>query len=300
MGKWVDRICEIITFLFDPLHHFWESEGFHRRAAALLVVVFLAALAGIELGRQGLLPPVLAQHTPANHFHAVNLAFTLVLILEVVSFLFTLPCSFSKSLGTQFEILALILLRNAFKELSLLGEPITVEADLTPVLHLAAYGFGALILFALLGIFRRIQPKHKKDTLSATALYRFVAIKKAIALVLLTVFVGFGLTNAAITLAGLPHVEFFPFFYTLLVFTDILIVLVAQYFWPSFQAVFRNSGYALATVFIRLALAAPPVYDVALAILAIVFAIALNLVWDRVFTGFPAQRPETTSPERTA
>jgi hypothetical protein len=174
-----------------------------------------------------------------------------------------------------------------------------VEANLTPVLHLAVSGFGALVLFALLGVFRRIQPKHKKDTLSATALYRFVAIKKAIALVLLTVFVGFGLTNVAITLAGLPHVEFFPFFYTLLVFTDILVVLVAQYFWPSFHAVFRNSGYALATVFIRLALAAPPIYDVALAILAILFAIALNLAWNRMFTGFPARRPETT-PERSA
>lgn len=294
-----DRWCDRVTYLFDPLHHLWESEGFHRLAAAVLVVVFLAALAGIELGRQGLLPAFLAAHTPTSHFHAVHLAFTLVLILEVVSFLFTLPCSFSKALGTQFEILALILLRNAFKELSLLGEPIAIGSDLTPVLHLAVSGFGALVLFALLGVYRRIQPKRKKEALSACALYRFVAIKKGIALMLLLVFVGFGLTNLAKTLAGLPHVEFFPFFYTLLVFTDILIVLVAQCFWPSFEAVFRNSGYALATVFIRLALAAPPLFDVGLAILAILFAISLTLVWDRIYAGFPAQRPEPPLPRTT-
>jgi len=292
MAAVLDRLCEAITYFFDPLHHWWESEGLHRWAAVVLVAVYLAALIGIELARQGWLPEILAIHTPHNHFHAVNLAFSLVLILEVVSFLFTLPCSFSKALGTQFEILALILLRNAFKELSMLGEPITVGADLTPVLHIAASGFGSLILFALLGLYRRIQPRRKKETLSATALYRFVATKKAIALVLLGIFVTFGLTNLAKTLTGVPHVEFFPFFYTLLIITDILIVLVAQIFWPSFHAVFRNSGYALATVFIRLALAAPPLWDVGLALLAMIFAIALNLVWDRIFTGFPAQRPE--------
>ncbi len=296
MKIWIlDRCCEFFTFLFDPLHHFWESEGFHRLAASLLVFVFLAALGGIELARQGWLPPWVAPHTPTSHFAAVHLAFTLVLILEVVSFLFALPCSFSKALGTQFEILALILMRNAFKELALLGEPITISEDFTPVLHLAVSGFGALALFALLGIYRRIQPKRKKEALSATALYRFVAIKKGIALVLLVVFISFGITNLFKTLSGVPHVDFFPFFYTLLVFTDILIVLVAQCFWPSFEAVFRNSGYALATVFIRLALAAPPLVDVVLAILAILFAISLALVWDRIYTGFPTQRPEPPS-----
>lgn len=77
--------------------------------------------------------------------------------------------------------------------------------------------------------------------------------------------------------AGLPHIDFFPVFYTLLIFTDILVVLISQCFRPSFNAVFRNSGYALSTLFIRLALAAPPMYDVALGIVAAVFSIALTL-----------------------
>ena len=81
----------------------------HRRFALALVLVFLGAMAVIEMNRQGVLPEVLAAHTPTNHFHAVDLAFTLVLILEVVSLIFTLPCSFSKSVGKQFEILSLIL-----------------------------------------------------------------------------------------------------------------------------------------------------------------------------------------------
>ena len=280
----MDTLFERLTYIFDPLHHFWEHERMHRRFALGLIVVFLAAMAGIELNRNGLLPGVLAAHTPTNHFHAVNLAFTLVLILEVVSLIFTLPCSFSKSVGKQFEILTLILLRDAFKELSHFAEPITVGAEMTPVYHILGYGFGALAVFALLGVYYRIQPAKKQDMGMPHDLFRFVAAKKGIALLLLGTFVTLGLSNLYNKLAGLPHVDFFPVFYTLLIFTDILVVLISQCFRPSFHAVFRNSGYALSTLFIRLALAAPPMYDVLLGLVAVLFAIALTLAWTRVFT----------------
>jgi hypothetical protein len=264
----MDPLFERLTYIFDPLHHFWEHERMHRRLALVLIVVFLGAMAGIELNRSGLLPAVLAPHTPTNHFHAVNLAFTLVLILEVISLIFTLPCSFSRSVGKQFEILSLILLRDAFKELSHFAEPITVGAELTPVYHILGYGFGALAVFALLGVYYRIQPAKKQDMGMPHDLFRFVAAKKGIALLLLGTFVTLGLNNLYNKFAGLPHIDFFPVFYTLLIFTDILVVLISQCFRPSFHAVFRNSGYALSTLFIRLALAAPAMYDVALGIVA--------------------------------
>jgi hypothetical protein len=280
----MDFLFERFTYVFDPLHHFWERERMHRRFALGLIVVFLAAVIGIELNRQGLLPAGLAAHTPTNHFHAVNLAFTLVLILEVVSLIFTLPCSFSKSVGKQFEILSLILLRDAFKELSYFSEPITVVgSELTPVFHILGYGFGALAVFALLGVYYRIQPDKKQGMGLPHDLFRFVAAKKGIALLLLFTFAALGLCNLYFMLAGLPRIDFFPVFYTLLIFTDILVVLISQCFRPSFHAVFRNSGYALCTLFIRLALAAPPMYDVALGIVAALFAIALTLAWTKVF-----------------
>ena len=280
----MDQVFERLTYIFDPLHHFWEHERMHRRFALGLIVVFLGALAGIELNRRGLLPGGLAALAPTNHFHAVNLAFTLVLILEVISLIFTLPCSFSRSVGKQFEILSLILLRDAFKELSHFTEPITVGTELTQVLHILGYGFGALAVFALLGVYYRIQPARKQDMGLPHDLFRFVAAKKGIALLLLGTFVTLGLNNLYNKFAGLPHIDFFPVFYTLLIFTDILVVLISQCFRPSFHAVFRNSGYALSTLFIRLALAAPAMYDVALGIVAALYSIALTLAWTRVFT----------------
>ncbi len=107
-------IYKRITSNFDALYTLWEHEKIHRKISFLLVIFFLVSASAIELKRQGLLPDSFAEMIPYSHFSAVQAAFTVVLILEVISLIFTIPCSFSRSVGKQFEILALILMRNAF------------------------------------------------------------------------------------------------------------------------------------------------------------------------------------------
>ena len=284
MIKLLNFIYEQCTFLFDPLHYYWEHERMHRKISVLLVLLFLGSLLIIELKRQGLLPASLAASIPGNHFSAIQTAFTVVLILEVVSLIFTLPCSFSRSVGKQFEILSLILMRNAFKELSYLPEPITFSGNEQAMLRILSDGFGALLLFALLGVYYRLQTLPHDDTSKPEDLFSFVAAKKGIALILLGIFVYMGITTILATLAGIPHPDFFHGFYTLLIITDILLVLIAQSFQPSFFAVFRNSGYALSTLIIRLALAAPAYFNVLLGVAAAIFAIAMTLITSKLFT----------------
>lgn len=277
-------IFERCTYLFDPIHHHWEHDRMHRKISVLLVLLFLVSLLAIELNRQGLLPASLAAIVPGNHFYAIHTAFTVVLILEIISLIFTLPCSFSQSVGKQFEILSLILMRNAFKELSGLPEPITFIGNEEAILRILSDGFGSLFLFALLGVYYRIQPVHSDDGGRHGDLYSFVAAKKGIALILLALFLYMGVDTVFQTLAGKEHPDFFHGFYTLLIITDILVVLIAQCFQPSFYSVFRNSGFALSTLIIRLALAAPPYYNVLLGVAAAVFAISMTLVSSKLFT----------------
>ena len=271
----ISPLLDAATYIFDPIHTWWESGATRRRVATLLILVFLGGMLGIELGRQGMLPPALARITPGNHFHAVELAFTLVLILEVVSLVFTLPCSFSRAVGKQFEVLALILLRSSFKELVHFHEPV-VLTDLEPLYHILSDGVGALLVFALLGLYYRLH-RPKEDDHQVESLYAFVAAKKMVSLVMLAAFTGMGLFNGWSWLRGAERLDFFAAFYTLLIFSDILLVLIAQRYLPSFQAVFRNSGYALATLLIRLALAAPPYVNAALGVGSAAFAVALTL-----------------------
>lgn len=286
-----------ITYVFDPLHHLWEHEKMHKKISFGLVLFFLAGIVSIELKRQGLLPVFMQSIIPNNHFSAVQAAFTVVLILEVISLVFTIPCSFSKSVGKQFEILALILMRNAFKELSDFPEPITYLGNEQAILHILSDGFGALLIFALLGYYYHIQAKGHVSKPAPPYLYSFVAAKKGIALVLLLIFTFMGVQSAIATLSGVEHADFLHGFYTILILTDILVVLISQCFQPSFHAVFRNSGFALSTLIIRIALAAPPFYNVLLGVAAAVFAILLTLASRPLFERIQNESTEKSNPE---
>ena len=270
---------EIATNLFDPLHSFWEHPKTRRVVAVIQVMAFLVGIGGIELNRQGLLPPELARMTPISHFYAINLAFTLVLIQEVVDLIFVLPCSVTKSLGKQFEVLCLILLRDAFKELVHLHEPIILVEAVPVLLPMLADGAGALLVFWGLGMYYR-RHRSRAQGRKGPWLYPFVAMKKFLAFVLLLFFLVFGFWVAwSSARDGVVH-EFFAVFYTALIFSDIFIVLLSHTYQPAFRSVFRNSGFALATLLIRFALAAPAYYAPVLGVSAMLFAYGVSVAGD--------------------
>lgn len=85
-------------------------------------------------------------------------------------------------------------------------------------------------------------------------------------------------------LIGQIGYDFFSIFYTVLIFGDILLVLVALRYSSNYYVVFRNSGFALTTVVIRLALTAPPYINVALGVGAALFAIGLTAAYNTFTT----------------
>lgn len=284
MNKWLDRVLSVGADFFDAFRTFWHRDTTHKSVSVVLMLTFLAALAMIEANRQGWLPPSLTPKLPTSHYMAINLAFFLVLVMEILSMIFALPVSMSKALGKQFEILALIFLRNAFKELSVLPEPVSVYHHNEVIWHILAYGFGAVAIFGLLGIYTALQKNLDKALMPGPSLDRFIAAKKNVALCMVLTFCGMGLYNIWLKLAGMPVFHFFQSFYTVLIFSDILMVLLAQSFLPQFPAVFRNSGYALATLLIRLSLTAPAYVNVLIGISSVVLALVLTLVYNQFYT----------------
>ena len=73
---------------------------------------------------------------------------------------------------------------------------------------------------------------------------------------------------------------FFEIFFTVLIFSDILMVLISLRYSSTYSFVFRNSGYAVATVFIRLALTSPNHVSVLLGVGAAVFALGVTLAYN--------------------
>jgi hypothetical protein len=278
--------------LFDRLHRIWKQDRTRRATTDLLIVVFLGTVVAVEAGRRGWLPAAVTEALPRTHFAAVSLAFTFFLVFEIVELVFALSESVARAAGKQFEIFSLILLREAFKEFSNFGEPIQWEQVRQPVLHIVSDAVGALLIFVTLAFYLRAQ-RHQRITVDAEDQSSFVQAKKGIALLLLATFAGIGIHDLTLLVQGQETYPFFETFYTVLIFTDVLIVLISLRYTSTYHVVFRNSGFALATVALRLALAAPPYVNAAIGLGATVFALGLTMAYN-AYGSVPA--PEDVRP----
>jgi hypothetical protein len=260
---------------FDRIEGFWEGTRMRRAVAAVLVLGFLGAIAYVEAARRGWLPGPLRVQVPHGHFFAVELALWLLLSWEVVGLVLGLAQSVANAAGKQFEIFSLILLRHSFEEFAYFGEPLVWVEVKDAVLRMLANAFAALLIFVVLGFYYRAQ-RHLPFSGDARDRESFVAAKKLLSLVLLAAFAALAARAAVVADAG-----FFESFYVVLVFADVLVVLLSVRYSSAYDVVFRNSGLAVATVLLRLALSAPPFYSPALGLAAAVFALGLALACNR-------------------
>jgi hypothetical protein len=265
--------------LFDRLEARWEGMPVQRGVGTALVFAFLLSIAIIEVNRLGLMPQPLAGRLPTNHLAAIYVAFTLLLLVEVVGLVFALSRSVADSVGKQLELLSLILLRKAFLEVSHFPEPVVWEAVEPAVPRVASDVLGALLIFVVLGFYYRSQ-RHVPITSVTQDGASFVAAKKAIALGLLAVLIVMGVHDGWRFVVLGHRGRFFETFYTLLIFTDILIVLVSLRYSSQYRVVFRYSGFAATTVLIRMALTAPHYVNAALGFGAALFALGLTLSYN--------------------
>ncbi len=272
---------------FDQVERFWTVARTQRAVGSLLTAAFVVALLAIEAGRRGWLPSGLAAAVPHNHFYAVDLAFTLLLLFEVIALVLTLAHSVSLAVGKQFEILSLILVRHTFKEFTAFPEPVTWESVRQALPDMAAVAAGALLIFVGLGFFYR-QQRHLPLSADPDDRWSFVASKKLVSLTLLALLIGIGAGNLVRLLLGEETYPFFETFYTVLIFSDVLLVLLSLRYSSTYAIVFRNSAFAVSTVFLRLALTSPPLVKAGLGLGALLLAIAVTVAYHR----FAPSRPD--------
>ncbi|HEY0780454.1 MAG TPA: hypothetical protein VGD56_21035 [Gemmatirosa sp.] len=264
--------------LFDAIERGWERPRTQHALGVGLVVAFLAALVVVELARRGWLPGDTAARLPHSHFWAVDVAFTLLLVLELVALVLALARSVAESVAKQFELLALILLRKAILEVAHVGEPIAWRGAAAHVPVALADMAGALAVFALAEVHAHVQ-RHRAIA-NGDDQAAFIAAKKVVALGLLAALC-MGAVDAAAMLSGAEQPTFFEVCFTVLIFSDVLLVLLSLAASADYRVVFRNSGYAAATVMIRLALTAPPYLNVGIAVAAAAYAVLVSVAYER-------------------
>ena len=261
---------------FDWLDHHWESPRSTRWISNLVVGFFI-------LG--SVVPLLIFFEVPfpfptLSPFFAVEIAFTILLVFEILGLIFLLPKSVADSIGKQFEIISLLLLRDAFKEFGHYMGDLNWEPELLlELLPMVADGFGAVLIFGMTALFYRTQ-KHQKITQSNEEQAEFISVKKVISLYLALIF--FLIVFLDITRAFNTGVVSFSIqsFYTLLIFTDIFILIFSLRYSSKYYNLFRYSSFALATLFLRMTISAPAYYNVLLAVIAGALVLGVTSIYN--------------------
>ena len=275
------KLQNLIAHFYDPIEKYWEGEKNHRLIGTIIVYTYLISLVLIHLNIKGYIPPFISPYIATNHYAAISVAFVVLLIVEVISLVFSLPRSLARSVQKQFEIISLIMLRNAFKEFSNFSEPIDWDNSYDTIFHILSDSVSAVLIFLGIFLIRRVRV-HTKITSGNNTQKSFLNTKKVISVMLMFTFVFLAIQDAYLFFTHSETFKFFPAFYNVLIYTDILMILVSLRYSYRFRVLFRNSGFALATVLLRLSLSAPVYYNAVIAVFSVLFVFVITLIYQQM------------------
>lgn len=281
----LSKLFDINRSLHNSIKNAWGSSFGRKTQGNLLILTFISSLILVEAASYGFVPPSLVQYIPKNHLSAINNAFTLLLMFEGIGLALGFVASVSESVSKQFEIFSLILIRDAFKKLAHLSEPLTWPSVSEIIPSMAALSFSALAIFVLLGFFTKLLVKAPviRDEKNRN---QFVRSKEIISMFLLVSFVMICANDLIDYFKTGEDETIFHSFFTLLAFTDVLMVLVSLKYGNMYALAFRDSAFAVATVMMRMALMAPPVYSAAIGIASSIFVVCVVMAYNRFALGF--------------
>jgi len=272
--------------IYEKLKTLWESKASLRLTSTILVFTFIVcSLASVLVINEKIHLGHFNNHFK-NPFFSIEIVFTMLLITELFGLIFMLPKSVAKSVGKQFELLSLIFLRDGFKEFSHINSDFSLASLKEPLINMTFYGFGAIAIFTILGFTYKLQ-KHIKLTNTEDNQEQFIRLKKLLALFLLVAFAVVGVLDIKALIQTGKYLHSFKTFYTVLIFSDIIIVLIALRYTLNYYKIFRYSAFVLATILIRIALSAEPFYDVIIGVVAALFILILTLTYNYFSNKFP-------------
>ena len=288
------QVNRLFSIVFDPE----IQKRFERIMLILAGVGFLAHLLLIILksyevwflanvNSELLNDPIAAIYTP----------FSLILFYEVYLLVFYLPRSFTSCVSKQFEIISLIVIRKIFKDIPLM--------DLKGDWHLSQHNLelavdliGFLILFLLIYWFSEGKRRLPKRTVEDPKLLDFIASKKMVSLVLLALLIVisfYSLINWSMDFYFNEVVNdvdgvFFNQFFTLLILTDVVILLISFRYTEEYSKLIRNTGFIIATILIRLSFSADGFLNIILILTGVSFALLIL----QIYNAMENPKPDST------
>ena len=232
-----------------------------------------------------------------NPISAIYTPFSFILVYEVYLLIYYLPKSTSTYVSKQYEIIALIIIRRLFKDLSdltLSSNWFNMKNDLQFTYDLAA----SIILFYLIYLFHIQRIKvYKKENYAvnhSTNISKFINAKKWVATALVPILVVIAIYSflnwsigifqpseiKSISFKNINNI-FFEQFFNILIIADVIILLFSFFHTDKFHKVIRNSGFIISTILIRISFTVSGIINVALIVSAILFGLIILIIHNK-------------------
>ncbi len=229
-----------------------------------------------------------------NPIAAIYTPFSFILIYEVYLLVYYLPKSTTIYIGKQYEIITLIVIRGIFKDLASLEFTANWFSDPNDIKF--TYDLVAtVVLFFLILVFNRLNARkedaHQKDSLFSKKLVKFIRLKNILAMCLIPVFLVlaihgfsrwvhgsfFSITEMVGSIKDVNAI-FFNEFFTVLILTDVLLLLISFLVTDKFNTVIRNSGFILSTILIKLSFGITGILSTILIVVAVLFGVLILFI----------------------
>ena len=232
-----------------------------------------------------------------NPIAAIYTPFSFILVYEVYLLIYYLPKSTSIYVSKQYEIITLIIFRRLFKDLSdlkLQADWFHNKSDLQFTFDLIT----AIVLFYLIYLFHVYRRKINKSLILkepySERISKFINIKKWIAIMLVPILVvicfyslihwSFGLfqvgATETISFKNINNI-FFEQFFTILIITDVFLLLFSFFHTDDFHKVIRNSGFIISTILLRISFSVDGIINNLLIVTAVVFGLIIVLIHNK-------------------
>lgn len=287
--------------LLDKLFSLFLSETTKSRIEVTILLIAIASfflhLLLIVLVDFGLLQINDQANLFTNPIAAIYTPFSFILIYEVYLLIYYLPKSITVYIGKQYEIMTLVLIRRLFKdfsELKLTSDWFSVKGDLVFTYDLIT----TLILFFLISVFYSLNPQKEEKSSSKPEMSEgttlFIRLKNWIATLLVPVFVltalyslyewvSLSFFKAASSADKTPPIDgiFFDQFFTILILSDVLLLLISFLRTDRFSTVIRNSGFVISTILIKISFGTEGLLNNILIVVAVLFGVTILAIQKR-------------------
>ena len=291
------EISKILEKFYQKLLSRKTKEKSERVILWIALVSFVIHLLMIGLIHFNLISINEPSNLLKNPIAAIYTPFSFILVYEVYLLIYYLPKSTSTYISKQYEIIALIIIRRLFKDLSdisLSSNWFNINNDLQFTYDLIA----SVLLFYLIYLFRvqrtKVYRTFENSKNHSSSISKFIEAKKWIATALVPVlliiaiysFLNWSIgifqpfNDNAISFKNINNI-FFEQFFNILIIADVILLLFSFFHTDEFHKVIRNSGFLISTILIRISFSVSGIINNILTVSAILFGLSILFIHNK-------------------